>query len=84
MIKWYRGNIDSWSFVHFLGSFFLAHLLMAFWGFLGIPVAFGLGILYEVICDGILSKEIKFFDGNGGSWSDVICDLAGCVLALFV
>ena len=84
MIKWYRGNIDSWSFVHFFGSFFLAHLLMAFWGFLGIPVAFGLGIAYEIICDGILSKEIKFFDGNGGSWSDVIADFVGCVLAIFI
>ena len=57
---------------------------MAFWGFLGIPIAFGLGIVYEIICDGILSKEIKFFDGNGGSWSDVIADFVGCVLALFV
>ena len=83
-MKWYRGKFDFWSFVHFFGSFFLAHLLMAFWGFLGIPVAFGLGILYEIICDGLLSKEIKFFDGNGGSWSDVIADFVGCVLALFV
>ena len=83
-MKWYRGKFDFWSFVHFFGSFFLAHLLMAFWGFLGIPVAFGLGILYEIICDGLLSKEIKFFDGNGGSWSDVIADFVGCVLALFI
>jgi len=83
-MKWYRGKFDFWSFVHFFGSFFLAHLLMAFWGFLGIPVAFGLGILYEIICDGILSKEIEFFDGNGGSWSDVIADFVGCVLAIFI
>ena len=83
-MKWYRGKFDFWSFVHFFGSFFLAHLLMAFWGFLGIPVAFGLGILYEIICDGMLSRRISFFDSNGGSWSDVFCDLAGCVLALFI
>ena len=83
-MKWYRGKFDFWSFVHFFGSFFLAHLLMAFWGFLGIPVAFGLGILYELICDGLLSKEIKFFDGNGGSWSDVIADFVGCVLSIFI
>jgi len=43
-----------------------------------------LGILYELICDGLLSKEIKFFDGNGGSWSDVIADFVGCVLAIFI
>ena len=83
-IKWYRGYIDYWSISHFLGSFLLAHLLMAFFGFWGMWVAFFLGIAYEIICDGILSKEIKFFDGNGGSWSDVICDLAGCVLAIFI
>ena len=83
-MKWYRGNIDFWSFTHFLGSFLLAHLLMAFFSFWGMWVAFFLGVIYEVICDGILSKEIKFFDGNGGSWSDVICDLAGCVLAIFI
>ena len=83
-MKWYRGKFDFWSFVHFFGSFFLAHLLMAFWGFLGIPVAFGLGILYEIICDGMLSRRISFFDSNGGSWSDVIADFVGCVLALFV
>ena len=84
MIKWYRGYIDYWSISHFLGSFLLAHLLMTFFGFWGMWVAFFLGVIYEVVCDGILSKEIEFFDGNGGSWSDVICDLAGCVLALFV
>ena len=83
-IKWYRGYIDYWSISHFLGSFLLAYLLMHFFGFWGIPVAFGLGIAYEIICDGMLSKEIEFFDGNGGSWSDVICDLAGCVLAVFI
>ena len=83
-MKWYRGKFDFWSFVHFFGSFFLAHLLMAFWGFLGIPVAFGLGILYEIICDGMLSRRISFFDSNGGSWSDVIADFVGCVLALFI
>ena len=83
-IKWYRGYIDYWSISHFLGSFLLAHLLMAFFGFWGMWVAFFLGITYEIICDGILSKEIEFFDGNGGSWSDVFCDLAGCVLAIFI
>ena len=83
-MKWYRGKFDFWSFVHFFGSFFLAHLLMAFWGFLGIPVAFGLGILYEIICDGMLSRRISFFDSNGGSWSDVIADFVGCVLAIFI
>ena len=83
-MKWYRGKFDFWSFVHFFGSFFLAHLLMAFWGFLGIPVAFGLGILYEIICDGLLSKEIKFFDGNGGSWTDIIMDFIGISLAVFI
>jgi len=57
---------------------------MAFWGFLGIPVAFGLGILYEIICDGMLSRRISFFDSNGGSWTDVIADLAGCVLSIFI
>ena len=84
MIKWYRGYIDYWSISHFLGSFLLAYLLMHFFGFWGMWVAFFLGVIYEIICDGILSKEIKFFDGNGGSWSDVICDLAGCVLAIFI
>jgi len=84
MIKWYRGYIDYWSISHFLGSFLLAYLLMHFFGFWGMWVAFFLGVIYEVICDGLLSKEIEFFDGNGGSWSDIICDLAGCVLALFV
>ena len=83
-IKWYRGYIDYWSISHFLGSFLLAHLLMAFFGFWGMWVAFFLGVIYEVICDGLLSKEIKFFDGNGGSWSDVIADFVGCVLAIFI
>ena len=83
-IKWYRGYIDYWSISHFLGSFLLAYLLMHFFGFWGMWVAFFLGVIYEVICDGILSKEIEFFDGNGGSWSDVVFDLMGCVLALFI
>ena len=83
-IKWYRGYIDYWSISHLLGSFLLAYLLMHFFGFWGIPVAFGLGILYEIICDGMLSRRISFFDSNGGSWSDVIADFVGCVLAIFI
>ena len=83
-MRWYRGKLDIFSGYHLFGGFFLCHLLMFFFGFYGILITFLLGTFYEIVCDGLLSKEIKFFDGNGGSWSDVFCDLAGCVLALFV
>ena len=79
-MRWYFGQFDIWSGWHFFGSFFLAHLLILFFGFWGIPIAFGLGILWEIIFDGILNN----FDRKGGSWSDIICDLFGVSSAVFI
>ena len=80
---------DSWSFVHFFGSFTLVKFLI----FCGVVVAWKAAVLalicglaWEFFCDEICGKdfEIKLFDSRGFDCSDLIFDALGCGLALLI
>lgn len=82
---------DYWSGYHFFGSFVLAHLCIVFWGWIGFPIAFGLGVLYEIFeafigwrLNWYYPWGLRMFDKRGGDFGDILFDFGGVVLAIFI
>lgn len=80
-------RLDSWSFVHIFGSFFLVKLILhlnpVVWQ--AALIAFGLGLCWEGF-DQFFGKGcgVVWFDSRGFDGSDVLMDALGCALALWI
>lgn len=83
-------SLDQHSLTHFFGCYILT-LTLFIWGvtlWLSVLFAIIAGFLWELIGDEYLCKVKRkcfgIFDSRGGDWLDIIVDVAGIVLAVFV
>ena len=65
-----------WNFVHSFGSLFLVKLFsLSFSHFIAFLISFSLGVLWEVIVDGLFHQDPAGFD-----WHDIIADFIGSLI----
>lgn len=98
-MKWRMGSVDKWVGYHFLIGYFVGNLLQQgfHWGFLGIVVAFLIGLGLEVFKSIFwFLPDWKFpvwfpifggceiFDPDGGNVVDIIGVAIGCIGAVWI
>jgi len=93
-------KIDTWSYVHLFGSYFVAtalalQIITSYPHLISILLTFLLGCLWEANDNRhkkwrlknptkALWLDIWAFDPRGASWLDIIMDAIGCLGALWV
>ena len=85
LFEW-LGQPDAHTGSHLFGSFFLVYLVMRF----RIPrkyavvISITLGFCHELMDEFHGSFLPNFFDPRGGDWGDILVDIIGAAMALFI